>query len=126
MIGLARGSLLGRDPIARASARCDHLDMTSHALNSPPGPRCSTSLIAVRYVLPAVVCVAALVIVAAGGGSEVSLEGAGGFVGAGLSIFLINLLFRMGLEGERDRDAEDDARRFFDEHGHWPDESISG
>jgi hypothetical protein len=97
--------------------------MSTHAIHPHfPAPR-RAALISVRYVLPAVVCVAALVIVAAGGGSEVALEGAGGFVGAGLSIFLINLLFRMGLEGERDRDAEDAARRYFDEHGCWPDES---
>lgn len=25
--------------------------------------------------------------------------------------------------GDKDRYAEDDARTFFDEHGHWPDET---
>jgi hypothetical protein len=24
--------------------------------------------------------------------------------------------------GDKDRHSEDDARAFFDEHGHWPDE----
>jgi hypothetical protein len=109
--------------MVRARVRCEDLAMTSHAITPQSGPRRSASLIAVRYVLPAAVCLAALVIVAAGGGSEVALEGAGGFVGAGLSIFLINLLFRVGLDGERDRDAEDAARRYFDEHGCWPAES---
>jgi hypothetical protein len=27
--------------------------------------------------------------------------------------------------GRDDRDREEEARRFFDEHGHWPDESPS-
>jgi hypothetical protein len=27
--------------------------------------------------------------------------------------------------GKDDRDVEEEARRFFDEHGHWPDESPS-
>jgi hypothetical protein len=26
--------------------------------------------------------------------------------------------------GDKDRHAEDDARAFFDEHGHWPDETL--
>jgi nitrogen fixation-related uncharacterized protein len=28
--------------------------------------------------------------------------------------------------GRYDRDQEEAARRFFDEHGHWPDESRTG
>jgi len=27
------------------------------------------------------------------------------------------------ITGRDDRDREEDARRYFDEHGHWPDES---
>jgi hypothetical protein len=26
--------------------------------------------------------------------------------------------------GDKDRHREDDARTFFDEHGHWPDETL--
>jgi hypothetical protein len=26
--------------------------------------------------------------------------------------------------GDKDRIAEDDARTFFDKHGHWPDETL--
>lgn len=26
--------------------------------------------------------------------------------------------------GDKDRHSEDDARAFFDEHGHWPDETL--
>ena len=51
------------------------------------------------------------------------LEGAAHIVGAGLAIWLLNLLIRIGISGERDRDAEDEARAFFDEHGYWPDEA---
>jgi hypothetical protein len=32
------------------------------------------------------------------------------------------VLYRIGVQGDRDRDREEDARRFFDEHGRWPDE----
>jgi hypothetical protein len=27
--------------------------------------------------------------------------------------------------GRNDREADEEARRYFDEHGHWPDESPS-
>jgi hypothetical protein len=43
-------------------------------------------------------------------------------VGAGLSVALINVLFRLGASGDRERDDEERAREFFSEHGHWPDE----
>ena len=43
-----------------------------------------------------------------------------GFTGAGLAVLLINVLVRIGNEGERDREREETARRYFDEHGRWP------
>ena len=43
-------------------------------------------------------------------------------VAAGSSLWLMNLLFRVGVSGERERDAEDAARAYFDRHGRWPDE----
>jgi len=49
-------------------------------------------------------------------------EGSAGIIGAGLSIWLLNVLYRIGVKGDRERSEEDDARAFFDEHGHWPDE----
>jgi hypothetical protein len=43
-------------------------------------------------------------------------------VGAALAILLMNVLFRMGASGERERKAEDEAREYFTRHGRWPDE----
>jgi hypothetical protein len=54
--------------------------------------------------------------------SETALEGWALFVGAGLSVLLLNVLIRIGEDGDRDREAEDAARAYFDEHGRWPDE----
>jgi hypothetical protein len=51
------------------------------------------------------------------------LEGAAHIIGAGLAIWLLNLLVRIGISGDRERDAEDAARAYFDEHGYWPDEA---
>ena len=44
-------------------------------------------------------------------------------VGGGLSVVLINVLFRLGVSGDLDRAREEEARRYFDEHGVWPDEA---
>jgi len=73
----------------------------------------------VRYILPAVVILAGLVVMVLG--SETDLEGGGGIVSAGLAIFFINWLFRIGASGDREREAEDAARDYFDRHGRWPD-----
>ena len=56
------------------------------------------------------------------GFSETGLEGGALLVSAGLSVWLMNLLFRVGVKGDRERDDEDRARAYFDEHGRWPDE----
>ncbi len=51
-------------------------------------------------------------------------EGFSMAVGSGLSILLLNFLFRMGAKGDHDRDAEEAAREFYARHGHWPDEDA--
>jgi hypothetical protein len=75
----------------------------------------------VRWWLPALVILGGLVAWAFDPTLD-GLEGAAHIFGAGLAILLINLLVRIGISGDRERDAEEDARTYFDEHGHWPDE----
>jgi hypothetical protein len=77
------------------------------------------SIVAVRYVLPAAVVLAGIVVMALG--SEAELEGGAGIVSAGIAIFFINWLFRAGAAGERQREDEDRARDYYDRHGRWPD-----
>jgi hypothetical protein len=74
----------------------------------------------IRYWLPAIIVVAGVVLIVV---TPDKAEAAMYFVSAGLSVWLLNWLFRLGLSGDRERDAEDRARDFFDEHGHWPDET---
>ncbi len=85
----------------------------------PAGGGHSWLLIGVRYVLPAAVILAGIIVMSLGG--ETDLEGGGGIVSAGLAIILINWLFRAGIAGERQREREDAAREYFDRHGRWPD-----
>lgn len=76
----------------------------------------------VRYAVPAAIFVAGVVVSAAASDKETGLLVGSMFMGAAVAVFLLNLFFRMGVEGDRDRDAEEARRRYFDEHGHWPDE----
>jgi hypothetical protein len=75
-------------------------------------------LFGLRYALPAVVTLGGLVIMSFGG--ETDLEGGASIVSAGLAIYFVNWLYRIGVAGDRERDAEDAAREYFDRHGRWP------
>jgi len=72
----------------------------------------------VRYGIPAAFVVVGFVVLAATG-DWVSWAG---FVGAGFAVLLLNFFYRMSVEGESDRDREQEARDYFDKHGRWPDQ----
>jgi hypothetical protein len=78
-------------------------------------------MVAVRYVLPAVVILVGVVIFIFDS-SLIGLEGFVLFTAAGSSILLLNVLHRSGVSGDKERDAEEEARAYFDEHGRWPDD----
>jgi hypothetical protein len=82
------------------------------------------TLFAVRYILPAALCLIglALIVIEPHGST---LHGGLGIIGAGLAAFLFAFLSRMSMAGDVHRDEEEAARAFFDEHGHWPDEDPS-
>ena len=76
----------------------------------------------VRYGLPLAIVVAGIVAMALVGPDDERYVGGAAIIGAGLSILLLNFFFRMSVAGEDDRAAEEEAREYFDRHGHWPDE----
>jgi hypothetical protein len=39
-----------------------------------------------------------------------------------LAVLLLNWLFRLGAEGDKERIAEEEAREHYARTGHWPDE----
>ncbi len=85
-------------------------------------PERSKAVLAVRYVLPAAIVVAGVVVLIFNHSLN-GLEGAAMFVGAAGAILLLNVLYRVGVTGDIERDEEAAARDYLDEHGHWPDEA---
>lgn len=76
---------------------------------------------AVRYALPAVLLLVGVVLLVLEP-NTIGVEGFAMAAGAALALLLLNLLFRAGVSGDRERDREDAAREYFARHGRWPDE----
>ena len=72
---------------------------------------------AVRYGIPGVLFVTGMVVWGTGGVAAGAM-----FISAATAVLLLNLLFRIGVEGDKERDREEAARRYFDVHGRWPDD----
>jgi hypothetical protein len=81
----------------------------------------SVGLLAVRYGIGGALIVAGIVLLVVVEG-DLGAYGFASAVGAGLAVLLLNLLYRMSVSGDRDREREEQARRYFDEHGAWPDD----
>ena len=79
-------------------------------------------LATIRYVIPAVLVLAGFVILAVAPDS-LKWDGWAMCVGAGFALLLLNVLFRYGAKGDREREDEEAAREYFGKHGHWPDET---
>jgi hypothetical protein len=82
--------------------------------------RSSVGLLAVRYGIGAVMVIAGIVLLVAVPGTGV--DGFAMAVGGGLAVVLINVLFRLGVSSDEERAREEEARRYFDEHGVWPED----
>ncbi len=84
-------------------------------------PARSIGLIAVRYVLPAAIALAGMLALILNR-TITGLEGFAMGIGVAGSVLLLNVLYRVGVSGDAERDREAEARDYLDEHGHWPDE----
>ena len=73
----------------------------------------------IRYGTPAGLLLAGLVLVFAFGSRETEAAGYT-LLGSSALLVLSIVIFRAGLASNLDRDREEAARVFFDEHGRWP------
>ena len=101
----------GRPRAGPAPARDGRLRLVTGRLRS-------VRLLLVRVGLPAVTALAGVVLLIVGGdaatGAGIVLIGVAGL------IVLANVLIRLGLQSQDDRDREEARRRFLSEHGRWP------
>jgi hypothetical protein len=77
------------------------------------------ALWAIRYGIPLVLLIAGVIVTATAG--NVGLAAGALFFSAASAVLLLNVLYRIGVEGDKERDQEEAAREYFDRHGHWPD-----
>jgi hypothetical protein len=98
----------------------------SNTVAAQPEPSRRRLLFSLRYVVPAAVCVAGIVILVVAGGSGYGPDALAGLFGAGGAIYLMNKFMRMGIDGDADRDVEEAGRMFLDRYGFWPDEVPAG
>jgi hypothetical protein len=88
----------------------------------PDTPHSSVGLLIVRYGIGGAMVLGGIVLLVISP-SGLGTEGFGMAVGGGLAVLLLNLLYRVGVSGDQERDREEQARIYFDEHGVWPDEA---
>jgi hypothetical protein len=88
---------------------------------APAAPETSRATPVLRFTRHGIPGLAVLAgVVAMSFGTATSLVGGAGLIGAGLAIWLISWLYRIGVDGDRARDAEELARRYFERYGRWP------
>jgi drug/metabolite transporter (DMT)-like permease len=82
-----------------------------------------------RIWLPIAIGVAGVVMIVLGDAKVSGKLGNGTLAAAGVAFLLIalivwmlNWMFRMSVQSNRERRREEEAREFFDRYGHWPDE----
>ena len=85
--------------------------------------RRSIGLLLLRYGIGGVMVVAGIVMLIVDP-SGLGVDGFAMAAGGGLSVLLINFLYRLGVSGDREREEEERARMYFDEHGEWPEEEV--
>ncbi|HEX8975309.1 MAG TPA: hypothetical protein VF781_02260 [Solirubrobacteraceae bacterium] len=87
-------------------------------------------LAATRIWLPLVIAAAGVVLIVLGhaslsqqaGGHALEAGSGVGLLIVAIIVWMVNWMFRMSVQSNREREVEEEARQYFDRHGHWPDE----
>ncbi len=76
-----------------------------------------------RVWIPVAIAVVGIVAIIIGGGKDDITAGAGvSLVIAALIVWMVNWMYRISVQSNREREDEERAREYFDLHGRWPDE----
>jgi hypothetical protein len=87
--------------------------------------RTSIPVLMVRYGIGGVMVLGGVVMLIVNPGG-LGVDGFAMAVGGGLAVLMINFMFRLGVSGDREREREEAARAYFDEHGDWPADEPPG
>lgn len=87
-----------------------------------PGIVTRIILSATRIWIPAAIAVAGVVSIVIGHGKNAAAGAGVGLVLVAICVWMINWMYRMSIDSNREREREEDAREYFDRHGRWPDE----
>ncbi len=80
------------------------------------------SLLVLRYGIGGAMALAGIILLVTNSGGF-GVDGFALGVGGGLSLIMLNFLYRLGVSGDRERDQEEEARTYLERHGYWPDEA---
>ncbi len=76
-----------------------------------------------RVWVPVGIAVVGIVGIVVGGGKDDVIAGAGvSLVIVALIVWMVNWMYRISVQSNREREDEERAREYFDVHGRWPDE----
>jgi len=110
----ARGPQRAR-ALRRPPLRSEH----PRPLGAPAAARAASPLLRfTRHGIPALTVLAGVVAMCFG--TETSLIGGAGLIGAGIASWLIAWLYRLGVAGDDAREGEELARAQFERTGRWP------
>ena len=79
-------------------------------------------LSATRVWLPLLIAIGGTVAIVLGRGHTAAAGAGVGLLLVALIVWMINWMYRMSVQSNRDREREEEAREYFDRHGRWPDE----
>jgi hypothetical protein len=79
-------------------------------------------LLLTRLWLPVGIAVAGIVAIVVGHGTDSTAAAGVGLLIVALTVWMINWMYRMSVDSNRERDREEAAREYFAAHGRWPDE----
>jgi hypothetical protein len=77
---------------------------------------------ATRVWLPLLIAIGGVVAIVVGHGRTAAAGAGVGLLLVALTVWMLNWMYRMSVASNRDREREEEARRYFDRHGRWPGE----
>ena len=75
-----------------------------------------------RVWLPIAIAIAGIVAIVIGHGTNGTAAAGVGLLLVALIVWMVNWMYRMSVQSNREREQEERAREYFDEHGRWPGE----